>query len=236
MIQCLACEVRSSRLYLFSSLIKLSPQDWFHESCCNLRERPSSRVGSPDPQPEQMAQAHEVTDDDAVSEASSSGLPPPLISGFEYESFVCGSCVFESKLLKKWAGTPGITMVIRDGPKGSWKAVDGEPGIVGELIDVDNSLGNSTAGIKRPHSPSNIDVPEAKRARGTSVTPVPRPSPCLAPRPNPIAEKIFANYKVPNESSLGTGDIFLSEGFRDRWCRCASVGISAPCSNSCGFT
>ncbi|THH18346.1 hypothetical protein EUX98_g8977 [Antrodiella citrinella] len=65
MIQCLACE------------------DWYHESCLNLRERPCSREPTPVSAP---AAESAPVEDDAASEASSSGLPPPLIPGSSYES------------------------------------------------------------------------------------------------------------------------------------------------------
>jgi E3 ubiquitin-protein ligase UBR7 len=39
---------------------------------------------------------------------------------------------------------------------------------------------------------------------------------CLAPPANPVAEKIF------QDASLGAGDVFLTEGWRERWCRCDS--------------
>ncbi|RDB26718.1 Protein mlo2 [Hypsizygus marmoreus] len=204
MIQCLACE------------------DWFHESCCNLRERPSSREASLEPHPEQTGTAEEGAGDDAVSEASSSGLPPPLISGSDYEAFVCGSCVLKNKTLRRWAGTPGITMVVRDNSKDTWRRLGDDLSTTSELVDVDNSFSSSVAGIKRPLSPSNLDVPEAKRARGSSPMPASPPRPCLAPKSNPFAQKILENLGASTESAIGAGDIFLSEGFRERWCRCAS--------------
>lgn len=67
-----------------------------------------------------------------------------------------------------------------------------------------------------------MDIPEAKRPRATLLTPIPLPARCLAPRPNSTAQKIFAQRDTPEDLSLGTGDLFLSEGFRNRWCHCAS--------------
>ncbi|GLB41015.1 putative PHD zinc finger [Lyophyllum shimeji] len=94
----------------------------------------------------------------------------------------------------------------------------------GELVDIENTdaVDKQTAGNKRPLSPSNLDTPEAKRPRATPSTPKPPPALCLAPRPNPMAQRVFAQRDAAEESSLGTGDLFLSEGFRDRWCYCAS--------------
>ncbi|KAF8066739.1 hypothetical protein FPV67DRAFT_1204345 [Lyophyllum atratum] len=210
MLQCLACE------------------DWFHESCCNLRERPPSREASLELHPEEAALAEEGADDIALSEGST-GLPPGLIPGSEYESFICGSCVSKNTTLMRWAGTPGITMVVRDSPTEPWRClVDPLPMTEdrSEHVDIENIDYDErkTAGNKRPLSPSATDVPEAKRLRPTSPTPIPPPAVpvCLAPPPNSTAQKIFAQRDAPEELSLGTGDLFLSEDFRDRWCRCAS--------------
>ncbi|KAF5381770.1 hypothetical protein D9615_005432 [Tricholomella constricta] len=208
MIQCLACE------------------DWFHESCCHLRERPSSREASPEPHPAHAVSVEEGNDDDALSEGSS-GLPPALIPGSEYESFICGSCVSKNKTLLRWAGTPGMTMVIRDTPTGPWRCLTDElptTGDNGNFVDVDSTSATDarTAGNKRPLSPSVIDIPEAKRHRPDSIAPVLSLAPCIAPRPNLTAQKIFSQLDTPEHSSLGAGDLFLSEDFRVRWCRCAS--------------
>ncbi|KAG5652551.1 hypothetical protein H0H81_004612 [Sphagnurus paluster] len=203
MIQCLACE------------------DWFHESCCNLRERPSSREGSPEPNPDRAAPV-EGNIDDGSSEGSS-GLPPALIPGSRYESFICGACVSNNATLVRWAGTPGIMMVTRDSITEPWRCL--EDGTPAEPVDVDrlDDVEGLSIGTKRPLSPSDLDAPDAKRSRFSSPTfmPATKPHQCLAPRLNPTAQKIFAQLDSPADSSLGTGDLFLSEDFRRRWCRCA---------------
>jgi len=196
MIQCLVCE------------------DWFHESCCNLRERPPSRAPSPEQCPKQTAGVVEVVDDDTSE--TSSGLPPPLISASDYESFICGACVSNNDTLVRWAGTPGITMVIRDSPAAPWKCFSAEVPSTKDIVDTDG-MDKSTVGSKRLRSPSSLEVPDAKRPRTTLAA-----ASCLAPRSNATSEKIFAQLNAPVEISLGTGDLFLSEGFRDRWCRCVS--------------
>ncbi|KAF9465925.1 hypothetical protein BDZ94DRAFT_1343311 [Collybia nuda] len=198
MIQCLACE------------------DWFHESCCNLRERPSSRDTSPEPNSAETGESSEIHDD-AVSEVSSSGLPPPLISGSEYEAFICGACALKNETLMRWAGTPGITIVVRDTPNSPWKCLVDDR-YLNESVDVENNAFRPTTGSKRPLSPSDAVVPEAKRTRGMTTTP--SSEVCLAPKPNSIAQSIFSNTKASAELSLGSGDLFLSENFRERWCHC----------------
>jgi len=169
-----------------------------------VANKPSS--DSPDDSPD---------NDDAASEASSSGLPPPLISASDYESLVCGSCVSKIPTLQRWAGTPGILMVTRDDASGPWKRIGGnnDDQPINVVLEVD-------AGTKRPLSPS-AETPEAKRARASDLGAGPSNTPrCLAPPPNPTAQKILAERV--SSGALGTGDIFLTEGFQTRWCRCDS--------------
>ncbi|KAF8154609.1 hypothetical protein B0H34DRAFT_660833 [Crassisporium funariophilum] len=212
MIQCLACE------------------DWFHESCCNLRERPSTRENTPAPPMEaptlpianQSADSEEP--DDAASDASSSGLPPPLISGDDYESFVCGACVSSNATLKRWAGTYGAMMVVRDDLAGPWRCLNGlSTEAEGSALEADLNS-SSRSGAKRPLSPSAFHEPDAKRAKASSNAPLlPSSRPCLAPPQDPLACTVLANLNIsdPN-TSLGAGDIFFTLGFRDRWCHCDS--------------
>ncbi|KAG6865452.1 hypothetical protein C0991_002375 [Blastosporella zonata] len=212
MIQCLMCE------------------DWFHESCCNLREKPHSKRPSPEPLPEHTGTSEERHDDDARSEGSSD-LPPGLIPGTEYESFICGPCASRNKTLVRWAGTPGITMVVRDAPTESWRRlIEEEPHTAVDPLDIVYDAVDLALGTKRPLSPSNLGAREAKRLR---VSPVPSSATlCLAPDSNPIAQKIYEQLDAPASASLGAGDLFLSENFRDGWCRCASCLPSleaSPC-------
>lgn len=168
-------------------------------------------------------------DDDAVSEASSSGLPPPLIQASGYESFVCGSCVAGIHTLKRLAGTPGAMMVIRDDPGASWKVLGDTSALqCDNPVDASDGTASTSAGTKRPHSPSDTDAPKAKRTRA-SPEPANSLGPCLAPPLNTTAHKIFTS-RAANDLSFGAGDVFLTEGWRDRWCRCHSVGLILACS------
>ena len=65
----------------------------------------------------------EVEQDDGLSEASSSGLPRPLITAEDYDTMVCRSCVSKIPVLRAWAGTPGVSMVVRDDPDSSWNVI-----------------------------------------------------------------------------------------------------------------
>ncbi|KAH9896876.1 hypothetical protein C8Q73DRAFT_641835 [Cubamyces lactineus] len=215
MIQCLACE------------------DWFHESCLNLRERPSSREPTP---------AADPADDDGASDASSSGLPPPLICADDYDALVCSECVRKIDALRRIAGTPGALMAVRTCEDESWRVIGKDEPKEVNTIDVvgagDRSENDTRAtpescvtGGKRERSPVGGQEPEAKRAR---VSPeVGLLSECLAPKQDPRITKLLSRLDsgvLSNEDAngdlqkperyLGAGDVFLAEGWRDRWCRC----------------
>ncbi|KAF8880534.1 hypothetical protein BD779DRAFT_1548779 [Infundibulicybe gibba] len=192
MIQCLSCE------------------DWFHESCCNLRERPPLIPVDHCPS-EQVPPMEE----DATSEASSLDLPPPLISSSDYESFVCGSCVLRIPTLKRWAGTLGVMMVVRNDPCSPWSCLGDSVRNDRDDISVD-STESLIVGTKRSRS-VDADHPDPKRARLAGPQ-------CLAPPSNLLAEAIFggSGLTVDPDTRLGTGDVFLTCGFQERWCHCPS--------------
>lgn len=219
----------------------------------NLRERPSSREGTPfdavadEGEPEVKEGEQEVSNVDyALSEASSSGLPPPLIPGSKYESLVCAACVAKIDTLKKYAGSPGVLMVVRDQEDQPWKVLEREKSI--DVVMVDSV---EETRRKRSRSPSNGE-PDSKRVKvdsegsgvathDTSVEPDLNQSQspanaeqeskrvqvdedlCLAPDINPVAQAVFRCLDK-GDQRLGAGDLFLTEGFRERWCQCHSVG------------
>ncbi|KAI0826609.1 hypothetical protein BC628DRAFT_1419105 [Trametes gibbosa] len=217
MIQCLACE------------------DWFHESCLNLRERPTSREPTPAPAAEPEA-------DDGASDASSSGLPPPLVSADDYDALVCGSCVRRIDALRRVAGTLGALMVVRSSEDEPWWILGKDEPKDVLPVDIESKDGKSLAQAtlsasiareKRQRSPVKEEGPQAKKAR-VSLEP-PTSSSCLAPPRDPrissllssLSEKGAVQEDEPEAGSkapalLSAGDIFLTEGWRNRWCRCRS--------------
>ncbi|KAI0360670.1 hypothetical protein OH77DRAFT_1556884 [Trametes cingulata] len=212
MIQCLACE------------------DWFHESCLNLRERPSSREPTP---------AAEPARDDGASDASSSGLPPPLISADDYDALVCSDCVRKIDAVRRVAGTPGTLMVVRSSSNEPWRIIGMDGEREATQVDIESKAPNGTENVtqtavnggKRERSPTKGEEPVAKRAR---VSPeAESSSPCLAPPQDPrvvgllstLDKTSTADSEPPREGKtsdryLGSGDVFLTEGWRERWCRC----------------
>uniref|UniRef100_A0A8H8CIX0 Uncharacterized protein n=1 Tax=Psilocybe cubensis TaxID=181762 RepID=A0A8H8CIX0_PSICU len=197
--------------------------------------RPSSRANTPEVQPDQKIPEKPLIDQsiedqqsgneiggDAASETSSSGLPPPLITGDEYESFVCGSCTSRNPTLKRWAGTCGAMMVVRDTPSDPWRRLNGPSKVGAELIQIDDPQSATfVLGTKRPLSPSAGEGPETKRVKNISDETISTTPSCLAPDPVPLAQKIFAEMESRESApSLGAGDVFFTLGFKERWCQC----------------
>ncbi|KAJ7176710.1 hypothetical protein C8R46DRAFT_943765 [Mycena filopes] len=225
MIQCLSCE------------------DWFHESCCMLRARPEPRPPTPEPEegnpapppqtdPSAPLPSSETQDaepaaddanDDALSTASSSGLPPPLISADDYDAFVCRACVRGIPTLRKIVGTPGAITVVRADADAVWTRVGDEPQADTDVAITDDA---TAVGTKRPPSPSATeDGPAAKRARvdaSASSSSTSTTKACLAPPLEPRAQAAYADADTEwdSETALCTGDVFLTDGWRERWCRC----------------
>ncbi|KAN0132006.1 hypothetical protein V8E53_010286 [Lactarius tabidus] len=149
MIQCLACE------------------DWYHESCLNLRTRPPSRLPSQEPL-NGGDEAAEVEQDDSRSEASSSGLPLPLITAEDYDAMVCRSCVSKIPVLQAWAGTPGISMVVRDDPVSSWN-------VIGALQEddpvVDDPIAERCQEVETDIPTPNVEIPDSERTHTPTQSP-----------------------------------------------------------------
>ena len=172
-----------------------------------------------------------------MSQATSSGLPPPLITSSAYDAFVCSGCVRKIDTLRRYAGTPGVLMIIRDTPHDPWRVI-GQLSSQHDTVDIETKTENGRAtliGEKRQRSDSAVSDQPVKRARQTSVEPnghdpngTANALPCLAPKPVSRAQTIFSGLDDPSTSAsasvaLGAGDIFLTEGWRDRWCHCNKV-------------
>jgi len=158
--------------------------------------------------------------DDGASEASSSGLLPPLITADQYEALVCRSCVLKIPILRKYAGTSDALAVVRNSGEDPWT-------VVGKTSDVDAEVEiDVEAGVKRSRAASEEGEPASKRMRlgeddandGTSSS-VPC---CLAPKPSEEIRSLLQRVEK-GDYELFAGDLFLTDDFRDRWCKCSSV-------------
>ena len=232
MVQCVVCE------------------DWYHESCLNLRTRPKERSPTPE------RSANETNDVGDMDSNASNDLPSPLLSSSTYESLICGRCVLGNDTLRRWAGTPGIMMVIREdcnepstliedgGVDPLWKVLNGKAGVRDVLVGMEKDE------RKRECEDEALDVCEdeeraAKKPRTdstssniplsvvSSVSQIESRTPCLAPPVNFMAQQVLNHILHPNPTTrekgvglIGKGDIFLTEGWRERWCRCPKVPFS----------
>lgn len=207
MIQCISCE------------------DWFHESCLNLRDRPHPDT-CPDPDPVPASESLDIRDDND-SDMSSDGLPPPLISAEDYDVFVCYDCVTKIDTLRRYAGTKGVIMVVRDDESSPWKTVGGDvlPAAALNHTNSDSPLevdGSESPSILERHSSSPHAQGEERETKRRKIS-NPSLSRCLAPPASSIAKAIYECKPQGSRvwgSHLGTGDVFLTEGWRQRWCRC----------------
>lgn len=176
-------------------------------------------------------QSSNSTLDGAISEVSSSGLPPPLIDESEYESFVCRDCVLSCPTIRKWAGTKGAMMVTRASNSEPWEVLNVDSDTEENLSiteDKHNTSSSSTAGMKRPYEASSSEVSEEqkpKRVRTTTAELLAETqSPCLAPPLEERGQNVLSLISAsPPNYDLGSGDIFFASGFRSRWCRCHKV-------------
>jgi E3 ubiquitin-protein ligase UBR7 len=135
--------------------------------------------------------------DDGASEASSSGLPPPLITADQYEALVCRSCVLKIPILRKYAGTSDALAVVRKSGEDPWT-------VIGKTSDADADVEiDVEAGAKRSRAASEDGEPASKRMRldednandGASSS----VSPCLAPKPS---EEIQSLLQAGGERGL----------------------------------
>jgi len=168
-----------------------------------------------------MAAEGDTDADDGVSEASSSGLPPPLITADKYEALVCRSCALKLPLLWKYAGTSDALAVVRKSGGEPWTVI----GMASDA-DADTEI-DVEAGEKRSRAASEDGEPASKRARfdghdvndGASSSSV---SPCLAPKPSEDTQSLLRRVEEEDYERFA-GDLFLTDDFRERWCKCPLV-------------
>ncbi|CAE6355252.1 unnamed protein product [Rhizoctonia solani] len=169
--------------------------------------------------------AQDTNEEDAESVYSSTSLPPALLPGDSYETLICGSCVRKIPTVKRYAGTKGFRMVVpTEEGTGGFK-------ILGEDWEDDVDLvGEQGQGVgtKRRASGAGEDEQASKRPRAEDSNPTDTrpldtststpdepisPTRCTAPPINSLAQTFLADPSA-------YGDVFLSAGWRERWCRC----------------
>ena len=167
-------------------------------------------------------------------------IPPALIPASQYHALICGECVRTNPMFRKWAGQKGFIMVIRDRGVKSWRILDGIEGEAAtfEVAASDVSTDGVVAGQKRPRQETGDDAsvePPTKKLRITSSSQNTATS-CEIPVPNPIALIVFAELdRIASTGSAlpdgelpaieSTGDMFLTQGWREKWCKCSNVRL-----------
>lgn len=149
---------------------------------------------------------------------------PSLLPGETYDTLICGHCALSIPTVRRWAGTPGVIAVVRDSQEGEWHVTSETSSDDETQPDVTES---SSAGVKRSlHDPLENEQP-TKRAR---TTPSDAALACLAPPINAAMSQVYISLEnaTTPEASFGAGDVFLTEGWRDRWCKCDEVLQLAP--------
>lgn len=117
------------------------------------------------------------------------------------------------------------TNVEDGGVDSRWKVLDGDDD------DDEVSLSDDKT-AKRIRSDINIDnndrpVKKLKAENGSISSEQPSGASCLAPPINAKAQRILnriaSTVDHANDQIYGQGDIFLTDGWRQRWCRCPQV-------------
>jgi E3 ubiquitin-protein ligase UBR7 len=214
MLNCIACE------------------DWFHESCLNLR--PAIPASDPNLIAETKATQPD-TDDAAKSEAK---LDPEkineddeddeevLIKSDTYDGLICAACVSSHGYLRSQAGRTGW-MVIE--PKdGGWEVLgraDGQaPLLSSSAADVKDTNGTD-------RSAGTDSAPISVKAGANAKRSIEEVSPSEAESPALPVDKKAKKEDHPTESLpplvlRGKGDVFLADGVRERLK--ATLPVSPP--------
>ena len=169
-------------------------------------------------------------------------IPPALVPASKYDALICGECVRVNPMLRKWAGQEEFMMVIRNRGAEGWRILNGIEGqATVEVAASDVSTATATTGVaagqKRSREETDDDAtiePPTKKPHIESSS-TNTATGCKIPPPNPIALAIFAELdRIALSTGLAhpggepvaiesTGDMFLTQGWRERWCKCSNV-------------
>jgi len=165
MIQCLACE------------------DWFHESCLNLRERvppatgttPPPHVPPADDTPTTPTADEGDADDDCTSCASDPELPNALLARDDYDALLCGACARTMPELHRHAATANFLLVVKPSGDTDWKVLGAKvqpPSMPPSPVKL--VAGGSTSSTEATVTPPESQEATRERTNGKrSASPVP---------------------------------------------------------------
>ncbi|QRV93465.1 metaphase-anaphase transition protein (Mlo2) [Ceratobasidium sp. AG-Ba] len=206
---------------------------------------PPTSVVDPNPQ----SRTEQQDEDENESTASDPDIPQALITGDTYDALVCGQCVLKNATIRKYVGTPGARIVV-PGPDGGWRVLGGEGDAeavvdVGQehTTDAGNAEAEKVGDMSRIGEGAEVGTKRRASTEAAQPTKRARPEPgstsrCLAPPINLEAQQVLQdlerlNIKAedgvkteegvkpgPGRTRRALGDVFLSDGWRERWCRC----------------
>lgn len=176
-------------------------------------------------------------DDDEASVVSLSDLPAPLISEDDYDTFVCRECVMKIWPVRCYAGTEGSMVVMRETTEDPWtilgKPAGDKPDVSADQVSpTEEGIASTSGSNKRSFEGEDSAFPEEVRlkrprtmdSRSSDDDVIRREKACSVPlrseRVQHLLEKVYAEEP---DYTLCAGDVFLTEGWRTRWCRCAKV-------------
>ncbi|KAH7107287.1 hypothetical protein BKA62DRAFT_610594 [Auriculariales sp. MPI-PUGE-AT-0066] len=153
MVQCLACE------------------DWFHESCLNLRKRVPPATGTTPPPPERALSEELDTpeaeaadgepEDDLTSCASDPDLPHALLGRDDYDALICGACAHKMPEIQRYAGTPNLLLIVRPDSSLDWA-------ILGARVHQPDAEAAATA-TEPPESPPATEPVASSSGSSTAM-------------------------------------------------------------------
>ncbi|KAJ7868844.1 hypothetical protein B0H13DRAFT_1055333 [Mycena leptocephala] len=123
--------------------------------------------------------------------------------------------------LRCLVGTPGAITAVRADPGAPWTQLGNESSQEDAPVRSQTHPGTHRNPVRAPVR-SGI-AHSGRRTRGQTrahrigIVVV---KPCLAPPVEPLAQAAYATAELDWDAALCTGDVFLTEKFRERWCRC----------------
>ncbi|WWC90124.1 uncharacterized protein L201_005057 [Kwoniella dendrophila CBS 6074] len=205
MICCIACE------------------DWFHETCLNLRPTLSPSI------PSQSVQAsmQDATDTNA-GEDEDDEESAVLIKSDTYDGLICAACVKDNGYLRKQAGKEGWMIIEPVNSQGGWKVIGQQSETSPTSLQNPEVAPVSQGGLTGKRKVEDADSEESKGENEDSKriklenglsTPITATNEATITLPSISTKGLTENDEKTDFSEWkwkGRGDIFLANGIRDK--------------------